>query len=68
MKIASLDRSMSLSVAAPGCGFALTLDGHAWLFDKDGEIRGSIIPVETTSHVALSRIERCPICVAFIER
>lgn len=68
MRVTSLDKSMSLSVAAPGCGFTLTLDSHLWLFDHDGRIAGSIVAPEPNGHIAVRAIERCPICVAFMKR
>ncbi len=76
MKLASRDRSMTVSIAAPGTGFALTLDGHLWLFDRDGRITGSVPPPITADeiaagfarHTAVSSPERCPGCADFVER
>ncbi len=67
MKIASLDKSIALSISTPGLGMTLTLSGHAWLFDRDGRIVGSITPVEPSRHLAVREIERCPACRPFIE-
>lgn len=53
MRIASLDKTMSLSIAAPVCGFTLTLDSHLWLFDRDGRIVGSIIDAKPNDHIAV---------------
>ncbi len=76
MKLSSRDRSMRLAIAAPGTGFALTLDGHVWLFDRDGRIAGSVPPLLTADevaagvalHKAVSSPERCPGCADFVER
>jgi hypothetical protein len=68
MKLASLDRSMSLSIAAPGMGFTLKLVGHVWLFDKDSRIVGSFPPDEPLNHLPMSTPERCPGCSGFVLR
>ena len=74
MKLASRDRSMTLAIAAPGMGFTLTLDGHLWLFDRSGQITGSIPPLITVEEVAagiakhrtVASPEHCPGCVVFV--
>ncbi len=76
MKLTSRDRTMRLAIAAPGTGFALTLDDHVWLFDKDGRITGSVPPRITADEIAegaprhqvADSPEQCPICAAFVER
>ena len=76
MKLASRDRSMTLAIAAPGMGFALTLDGHIWLFDRDGRITGSVPPHITAGEIAegaprhrvADSPERCPGCVGSVLR
>ena len=64
VKLTSRDRSMTLAIAAPGVGLALTLDGHLWLFDRDGNITGSIPP--PTGHLTVRSPESCPGCVVFV--
>ncbi len=74
MKLRSQDGTMELAVAAPGTGFALTLDGHLWLFDRDGNITGSVPPLITAEEIATGRVrhlavnspERCPGCAEFV--
>ena len=74
MKLQSRDRTMTLSIAAPGTGFALTLDVHVWLFDRDSRIIGSIPPHLTVDevaagvarHIAVSSPEACPGCAGFV--
>lgn len=70
MKLASTHETISVSIAAPGCGFTVTLAGHAWLFNRDAQIVSSIVPAERSGagHVAGRRIEACPICTAFVTR
>lgn len=68
MRLASRDRTMLLSIAAPGQGFAVTLAGHLWVFTRAGEIAGSIPPREPENHLPVSRPERCPGCIEFIEK
>jgi len=76
MKLTSLDGSMTLALAVPGMGFALTLNGHVWLFDRDGRITASIPPFITPEQIAgvveghlnVSSPERCPGCKAFVQR
>jgi hypothetical protein len=68
MKLASLDKSMSLNIASPGMGMAVTLSGHVWLFDRDGNIVGSLPPRDPPKHIAMSEPERCPGCAAFVVR
>ena len=65
---------MSLSIAAPGTGFAVRLDEHVWLFDRDGRITASLPPpvtaeelaTETVKHTTVSSPERCPGCRDFV--
>ena len=66
MKLARRDRSMTLAVAAPGMGFALTLDGHLWLWDRDGNITGSVPSAE--GHYPASSPQACPRCAPFLEK
>jgi hypothetical protein len=74
MKLTSLDGSMTLAVAARGMGFALTLDGHVWLFDRNSRITGSIPPDVTAEEIAegvprhrvASSPEGCPGCRPFV--
>ncbi len=76
MKLRSLDGTMELAVAAPGTGFALTLDGHLWLFDRDGLIIGSVpahltadeIAAGIAKHRVADSPEQRPTCAAFVER
>jgi len=68
MKIASLDKSMSLSIAVPGTGITVTLDGHVWLFDCDSRIVGSFPPDPPSAHLRISTPERCPGCSKFVVR
>ncbi len=74
MKLRSLDGTMELAVAAPGTGFALTLDGHLWLFDREGRVVGSIPPHLSADeiaegvprHVVADSPEQCPGCAPFV--
>ncbi len=67
MKLASRDRTMLLSIAAPGLGFAVVLDGHTWFFDRDGNPVGSLPPLGGR-HAAARSPEVCPGCVDFVLR
>ncbi len=68
MKLASRDRTLLLTIGAPGTGFALTLDAaHLWLFDRDGNPVGSL-PPPGGRHVDARSPEVCPGCVDFVIR
>ncbi len=74
MILVSKDGTLTLTIAAPGTGFAVTLEDHVWLFDCDGNITGSVPPLITAEeiatgtvrHLAVSRPERCPGCAGFL--
>ncbi len=76
MKLRSLDGTLTLNIVAPGIGFVLTLDGHSWLFDRDGRCTGSLPPfviteliaTGTVKHATVSSPECCPGCKDFAER
>jgi hypothetical protein len=57
---------MLLSITAPGRGFAVTLDGHTWLFDRGANIVGCLPPPR--GHLPVRNPENCPGCVEFIVR
>ncbi len=67
MKLASRDRTLLLTIGAPGTGCALTLDAHVWLFDRDGNPVGSL-PPPAGRHAAARSPEVCPGCVDFVLR
>jgi hypothetical protein len=66
VKCISRDGTLLLSITAPGIGFALTLDGHTWMFDRNAMVVGSLPP--PPRHLALHHPENCPGCAEFVVR
>ena len=66
MKLSSRDGTLSLTIGTPGTGFALTVDGHLWLFDAQGNVTGSILP--RSLHQAADGPDHCPGCARWIIR
>ncbi|MGC2623589.1 MAG: hypothetical protein WA244_10290 [Candidatus Acidiferrales bacterium] len=65
MRITSADRTLALLIASPGLGFVVTVDGHAWFFDRDSRIATSVLPDPEAGHQAGRSPERCPRCRQF---
>ena len=67
MRITSRDRTLDLLIASP-LGFMVTVDGHAWLFDRDSRVQTSVPPDPPVRHKAAHTPERCPGCAGFVLR
>ncbi|MFZ0334287.1 MAG: hypothetical protein WAN10_15945 [Candidatus Acidiferrales bacterium] len=68
MRITSADRTLSILIASPGLGYVVTVDGHAWFFDRDSNVATNVLPDPEAGHQAGRSPERCPACSRFVQR